>query len=110
MKQDIHPNYKVVQVKCACGNTFYTKSTKSELKLDICSACHPLFTGKQKFIDTEGRISKFLKKFEKAKTYKENKDQARSKAKATAARKRAVSAASKKSKTLTTSPITKKRS
>ncbi len=66
MKQDIHPNYKVTTVSCACGETFQTRSTKESVKLDICSVCHPFFTGKQKLIDTEGRVDKFRKKYKKA--------------------------------------------
>jgi large subunit ribosomal protein L31 len=53
----------VVEVRCACGNTFKTRSTKPELHLEICSACHPFFTGRQKLIDTEGRVERFTKKF-----------------------------------------------
>ena len=63
MKEGIHPAYKEVEVRCACGNTFKTKSTKNELHLEICSACHPFFTGRQKLIDTEGRVERFSKKF-----------------------------------------------
>ena len=63
MKEGIHPNYKEVEVRCACGNTFKTRSTKPELHLEICSACHPFFTGRQKLIDTEGRVERFNKKF-----------------------------------------------
>lgn len=63
MKEGIHPKYEEVVVRCACGNTFKTRSTKSELHLEICSACHPFFTGRQKLIDTEGRIERFTKKF-----------------------------------------------
>lgn len=63
MKKEIHPDYGPAHVRCACGNTFETRSTKSEIVVDICSACHPLFTGKQKLIDTAGRIDKFKKKF-----------------------------------------------
>ena len=63
MKEGIHPNYKEVEVRCACGNTFKTRSTKPELHLEICSACHPFFTGRQKLIDTEGRVERFTKKF-----------------------------------------------
>lgn len=63
MKADIHPNYQECEVVCACGNKFTTRSTKKELHLDICSACHPFFTGKQKFVDTAGRVEKFRKKF-----------------------------------------------
>ncbi len=66
MKQDIHPDYKVTTVSCACGESFQTRSTKTNVKLDICSVCHPFFTGKQKLIDTEGRVDKFRKKYKKA--------------------------------------------
>lgn len=65
MKEGIHPNYKEVEVKCACGETFKTKSTykNNELKIDICNKCHPMFTGKQKMVDSSGRVDKFKKKF-----------------------------------------------
>ena len=63
MKEGIHPKYELVEVRCACGNTFKTRSTKSELHLEICAACHPFFTGRQKLIDTEGRVERFNKKF-----------------------------------------------
>ena len=63
MKEKIHPQYHDVTVHCACGNTWKTKSTKSELRLEICSNCHPFFTGRQKLIDTEGRVERFTKKF-----------------------------------------------
>ncbi len=66
MKQEIHPDYKVTTVHCACGNSFQTRSTKQDVRLDICSVCHPFFTGKQKLIDTEGRVDKFRKKYKKA--------------------------------------------
>ncbi len=66
MKEGIHPDYKLATVTCACGNTFQTRSTKGNLRLDICSVCHPFFTGKQKLIDTEGRVDKFRKKYKKA--------------------------------------------
>lgn len=65
MKEGIHPQYGIAQVSCACGNHFTTKSTRSEIKLEICSACHPFFTGKVKLIDTAGRIEKFQKKYGK---------------------------------------------
>lgn len=65
MKEGIHPQYGVAQVSCACGNSFTTKSTRAEIKLEICSACHPFFTGKVKLIDTAGRIEKFQKKYAK---------------------------------------------
>ena len=64
MKAGIHPEYKEVSVHCACGATWRTRSTKGpELRLEICSSCHPFFTGRQKLIDTEGRIERFTKKF-----------------------------------------------
>ena len=63
MKSGIHPKYEKVTVKCACGNTFETKSTKSVLQVEICSVCHPFFTGKEKLVDTAGRVEKFRKKY-----------------------------------------------
>ena len=63
MKPGIHPKYHDVEARCACGNTFKTRSTKHELHLEICSACHPFFTGRQKLIDTEGRVERFTKRF-----------------------------------------------
>ena len=63
MKPGIHPKYFEVEVRCACGNTFKTRSTKPELHLEICNACHPFFTGRQKLIDTEGRVERFTKRF-----------------------------------------------
>ena len=63
MKEAIHPKYQEVEVRCACGNAFKTRSTKPELHLEICSACHPFFTGRQKLIDTEGRVERFTKKY-----------------------------------------------
>ena len=63
MKQEIHPDYVNCKVTCACGTTFMTRSTRPALHVDICSACHPFFTGKQKFVDTAGRVEKFQKKF-----------------------------------------------
>lgn len=63
MKKDIHPPYGKAVVKCACGNVFETASTKKEIHVDICSLCHPFYTGKQKFIDSAGRIEKFNKKY-----------------------------------------------
>jgi large subunit ribosomal protein L31 len=68
MKKDIHPKVNTnVTVTCACGNSFSTHSTVDAIQVDICSNCHPFYTGKQKFIDTEGRIDKFKKKMEQAK-------------------------------------------
>jgi large subunit ribosomal protein L31 len=63
MKQGIHPEYKSVTVVCQCGNTFETRSTRNNIRVEICSQCHPFFTGKQKIIDTEGRVEKFLQKY-----------------------------------------------
>ena len=63
MKADIHPKYEKVTVRCACGETFETGSTKGELKVEICSKCHPFFTGKQKLIDTGGRVDRFNKRY-----------------------------------------------
>ena len=67
MKKDIHPTYNNVTIQCACGNTIETRSTlKERVQVEICSACHPFFTGKQRFVDTAGRIERFNKKFAKA--------------------------------------------
>ncbi len=63
MKKGIHPKYNEINVKCVCGSEIQTKSTKDISKIDICSSCHPFYTGKQKVLDTEGRIDKFRKKF-----------------------------------------------
>lgn len=63
MKKDIHPKYGKATISCACGNSFETGSTKKNMKVEICSACHPLFTGKQKIIDTAGRVERFNKKY-----------------------------------------------
>ena len=67
MKQGIHPEYMVCTVKCSCGNTFTTRSTKPELKIDICNVCHPFYTGQQRFVDTGGRVQRFADKFGAAK-------------------------------------------
>ncbi|HET9298658.1 MAG TPA: 50S ribosomal protein L31 [Candidatus Polarisedimenticolaceae bacterium] len=65
MKKGIHPEYHEVNVVCACGNTFQTRSTKKDLRVEICSACHPFFTGKQKLVDSAGRVERFQKRYEK---------------------------------------------
>ncbi len=65
MKEGIHPEYKEVEVRCACGNTFKTRSTKDEIRLEICSACHPLFTGKQKLVDSAGMVERFERRYGK---------------------------------------------
>ncbi|MCM8758441.1 MAG: 50S ribosomal protein L31 [Candidatus Omnitrophica bacterium] len=63
MKDKIHPEYKEARIVCACGNTVMTRSTKSEIRLEICSNCHPFYTGKQKIIDTAGMVEKFRKRY-----------------------------------------------
>jgi large subunit ribosomal protein L31 len=63
MKKGIHPDYKEATVTCACGNTFKTGSVKENIRVEICSECHPFFTGKQKFVDQGGRVEKFRKKY-----------------------------------------------
>ncbi len=69
MKKDLHPNYfPQAKVICACGNTFTTGSTVAELRVEICSACHPFFTGKQKLVDTAGRVDRFKKRATKTET------------------------------------------
>ena len=67
MKPGIHPEYQEVEVRCACGHTFTTRSTREELRLDICSACHPFYTGKQKLVDTAGMVEKFERRYGKSK-------------------------------------------
>ena len=66
MKQDIHPDYKLSTVHCACGEAYQTRSTKDSIRLDICSVCHPFFTGKQKLIDSAGRVERFQKRYKNA--------------------------------------------
>lgn len=63
MKEKIHPEYKESNVRCACGNTFVTRSTAGDLQVDICGSCHPFYTGKQKYVDAAGRVEKFQRKF-----------------------------------------------
>ena len=65
MKKNIHPEYHQVLVHCACGETWTTHSTKKELRIEICSKCHPFFTGKQKLMDSAGRVERFRKRYEK---------------------------------------------
>lgn len=65
MKEGIHPDYKEAKVVCACGETFTTRSVRPVIQVDICSKCHPFFTGRQKIVDAEGRVEKFKKKYEK---------------------------------------------
>ena len=66
MKKEIHPDYTLATVSCACGSVFQTRSTKGDLRVDICSKCHPFYTGRQKFVDTAGRVERFRKKFGKS--------------------------------------------
>jgi large subunit ribosomal protein L31 len=80
VQEAIHPKYYDVDARCACGATWKTRSTKSELHLEICSNCHPFFTGRQKLLDTEGRIVRFTKKFG-AQTSEQRKTAAKTKAK-----------------------------
>ncbi len=75
MKKDIHPKYEKVVVHCGCGNSFETRSTAGEIHAEICSMCHPFYTGKQKFVDTAGRIERFQKKYGTSYIKKEAKDQ-----------------------------------
>ena len=66
MKADIHPKYVECSVRCSCGNTFTTRSTIPELRVELCSECHPFYTGKQKLVDTGGRVERFQRRLEKA--------------------------------------------
>jgi len=63
MREDIHPKYELTKITCACGNVIETRSTVKELHVEICSSCHPFFTGKQKLVDTAGRVERFKKKY-----------------------------------------------
>ncbi|MEO0130226.1 MAG: 50S ribosomal protein L31 [candidate division WOR-3 bacterium] len=75
MKKDIHPKYGECIITCACGNTIITRSTKSKINVEICSCCHPLYTGKQKIVDTAGRVEKYKRKYtKKMKEGKEDED------------------------------------
>jgi large subunit ribosomal protein L31 len=65
MKEGIHPEYVVAKVTCSCGNSFVTRSTRSEIHLELCSACHPFYTGKQKLVDTGGRVERFQRRYAK---------------------------------------------
>lgn len=74
MKEGIHPKYEQVKVHCVCGNEFQTRSTKGDINVEICSACHPFFTGKQKFVDAAGRIDRFNKKFSSGYSFQKKTD------------------------------------
>ncbi len=70
MKQGIHPKYVDCTVTCGCGNTFQTRATVNELRIEVCSVCHPFYTGKQRFVDAAGRVDKFIKKYAKTEAAK----------------------------------------
>jgi large subunit ribosomal protein L31 len=67
MKPSIHPEYQLTSITCACGNSFQTRSTQSDIHVEICSACHPFYTGSQKIVDSEGRVERFRKRYKKSK-------------------------------------------
>ncbi len=69
MREGIHPDYLETTIRCACGNEILTRATKKDIRVEICSSCHPLFTGKQKVMDTEGRIDRFMKKYGNKRKY-----------------------------------------
>ena len=71
MKKSLHPEYVKCEVTCACGNSFVTRSTVPRMRLDICSACHPFYTGKQKLVDTAGRVEQFMRKYKKSQKLQE---------------------------------------
>jgi len=75
VKTDIHPDYMDCTVTCACGETFTTRSTKPEIRVEICSKCHPFFTGRQKMVDTEGRVDRFIKRYGLQKKYASTRDE-----------------------------------
>ena len=75
MKKGIHPSYKETTITCACGEVMHIRSTKQNIKVDICSKCHPFFTGKQKLIDSAGRVDRFMKKYEKTQEIKKTRKQ-----------------------------------
>jgi len=73
LKEGIHPAYKEATVGCACGETFTTRSTRPKIQVDLCSKCHPFFTGKQKIVDAEGRVEKFKKKYKQSESSRNEK-------------------------------------
>ena len=81
MKADIHPQYVESEIRCACGNVVKTRSTKKSILIGICNACHPFYTGQQKFVDTAGRVDKFQQRLEKTKAAKKAVEEAASKRK-----------------------------
>ena len=95
MKQGIHPNYVECTVRCTCGNTFKTRSTKPELVIDLCDKCHPFYTGQQKLVDTGGRVQRFANKFGGAAQARLDAEKAAKEAKAAEKAKRAAEYAKK---------------
>jgi len=96
LKKGLHPEYVKCEVTCACGNSFVTRSTVPRLRLDICSACHPFYTGRQKLVDTAGRVEQFMRKYEKSQKLQKEAVQKAAKKKAdTAAPSSAVKAKNK---------------
>jgi large subunit ribosomal protein L31 len=77
MKKDIHPDYYQTAIHCACGNVVEIGSTKKDIRVEICSKCHPFFTGKQKLVDTAGRVERFRRKYAKFEAMKEQEDKAK---------------------------------
>lgn len=69
MRQGIHPEYSETKIRCACGHEFSTRATRKDIRVEICSNCHPLFTGKQRMVDSEGRVERFMKKYGNKRTY-----------------------------------------
>jgi len=78
MKKGIHPDYVEARIICSCGNVIPTRSTKPELHIEICSACHPFFTGKQKYVDTAGRVERFQRKYKRWQQNKNKENQSNS--------------------------------
>jgi large subunit ribosomal protein L31 len=93
MKADIHPDYVVATVHCSCGNTFTTRSTRSDLRVEICSNCHPFYTGKQKLVDTGGRVERFQRRYAKQQADQAKAAEARTTARARADRAKAAAEA-----------------
>lgn len=80
MKKGIHPEYKETIISCACGEVIHTRSTRQNIKVDICSKCHPFFTGKQKLVDSAGRVDRFKKRYERTQKIKETRKTAQARA------------------------------
>jgi large subunit ribosomal protein L31 len=82
MKQGIHPKYELTTVTCACGNTFQTRSTRQNLRVDVCSNCHPFYTGEQRIVDTAGQVDRFMRRLQTAQSKQADASQRREKAQA----------------------------